>query len=835
MAMGEGPATEFGALLRRHRVAAGLTQEGLAERARLSPRGVQDLERGVNRAPRRDTLELLSAGLGLAEPERVALQALATRRHSPPALPHGGPPHNLLSSPTGLVGRERDTVAVCALLRQDDVRLLTLRGPAGVGKTRLGLDVALAVRDSFADGVFFVALAQVGAPRLVVPAIAQALGVREQGGRPLREALEEHLRGKRLLLLLDNFEHLAAAAPAVADLLATCPAVTILVTSRAALHVRGERAFPVGPLALPDADAAPPPSPEDVARSPAVDLFLRRARDVLPDFRLTAANAPTVVAICRRLDGLPLALELAAARVALLPPRTMLARLEHPLRVLTGGPCDVPARQQTLRAAIVWSHDLLDPAEQAVFRRLAACVGGCTLAAAEAICGAGAGSRGCDEAGTEADDVLEGLAALVDKSMVRQEGQADGEARFTMLATIREYALERLAASGEAEAVGRAHADYYLALAEEAEPRLTGPEQALWLARLEMEGDNLRGALRWARDGGEVARGVRLAGALWRFWYVRGHLSEGRAWLDGLLALTTNDEGPDAAVRAKALTGAGVLANIQGDYDRATALCEESLTLYRGLGDKQGMAVALNILGDVAVKQGDYERAVALSEDSLALQRERGDKRGIAVALNNLGSVVQNHHGDYGRAVVLFEESLALFQDLGEKRGIALLSTNLGEVARYRHDYRRAATLLEESLILARELGDTWIMGITITYLADVARDQNNHEQANTLYREGLALYQTMSDKVGIAGCLEGVAGASCMQGQMERAARLFGAAATLRNVIGAPLSPIGRTTYDHTVAATREALGEITFAAAWAAGQALPLEQAVVEAATKV
>ncbi len=438
----------------------------------------------------------------------------------------------------------------------------------------------------------------------------------------------------------------------------------LLVTSQMALRVRAEQQFQVLPLTAPASGRL---SPEEGERYAAVRLFVARARQARPDFQLDGDNMAAVADICRRLDGIPLALELAAARVALLPPAALLARLDRgahghtPLQLLTGGARDAPTRQRTLRAAIDWSYGLLTEDERTLLRRLAVFAGGCTLDAAEAVCPA----AGLDEFTEWDGDVLEGLASLVDKSLLRSEQGA--EPRFSMLETIRAYGLEQLAAVGETEASRRRHAAHYLVVAQRAEPALTGAEQGTWLARLEGEHDNLRAALQWSRDSGESALGLRLAGALWRFWYVRGHLSEGRAWLDGLLALTTSDKEPDvAAIRAKALTGAGVLANIQGDYDRATVLCEESLTLYRRLDDTRGAAVALSILGNLAMNQGAYARAVALSEESLALYRTLGDKRGMAVALNNLG-VVLLHQGAYERSAALCEESLTLNRELDEK------------------------------------------------------------------------------------------------------------------------------------------------------------------------
>ncbi len=841
----------FGALLRRYRRAAALSQEALAERAGLTAQGISALERGLRRAPYRETVRLLAEALGLSREERASLDAAVTRRRGPSlhaaAHPDAQQRYDLLpAAPNPLIGREHDEAAAVHLLTHDETRLLTLTGPGGVGKTRLAMQVAEGLHDRYADGVVFVSLASLNDPDLVIAAVARALGVPARGESSLLEIVSTHLRDRRMLLVLDNFEHVVEASPVVHTLLAACRRLTVLITSRAPLHIQGEHELAVPPLATPD--AAPLPPAADLARYASVTLFVSRARAAQPSFALTEANAAAIVAICRRLDGLPLAIELAAARVKLLPPPALLARLDGdpnatPLRLLTGGARDAPARQQTLRNTIAWSYDLLPAEERRVFQALAVFAGGATLEAAEAVCAAAAD----DTLGLP--NALDVLSSLVDKSLVWVVESAgdvavavDGGSRMIMLRTIREYGLERLEESGEWEAIGARHAAYYLALAEQAAPGLTGPEQTAWLARLGREEDNLRAALDWAswsegRDGETVLNGngpeigLRLGSALWRFWHTRGQVSEGRAWLEKLLALSrqVGDDAPSLAPRARALDAASALATEQGDHQRAATLLEESLRLYRRLGDRRGAATATNILGSVALRQGDYRRATALYEECLAARRDLDDPRGTAVALNNLG-IVARYEGDHQRAASLYEESLAIKRTMGDPHSVALSLNNLGEVALDRGDDERAAVLFAESLALFEEQEGRWGIALLLTNLGNLARRQGYYEQATTQYKRSLTLYREMDNRVDVGECLEGLASVAGAQGQSRRAAQLFGASAALRAATGTSVPPVDRAAIDAAIGRARAAMGDESFAQAWAAGEAMPLERVIAQ-----
>jgi predicted ATPase/transcriptional regulator with XRE-family HTH domain/uncharacterized protein HemY len=888
-------ANAFGALLRQHRTRAGLTQEELAEHAGLSVRGLVYLEHGTRR-PYPDTLQRLAEALALTPVQRDAL-ADATRST------HSGDENATLNLPplpsaaTPLIGREREVADVAALLGAPGVRLVTLTGPGGTGKTRLSLAVAAALVEDFAGGVAFVPLAVLTDPELVLPAIVAALGVKVGAGESPTEAVRVALRDRLLLLVLDNVEQVVAAAPDVAELLALCPGITLLVTSRAALHVRGEHEFAVPPMRLPDPHHLPPL--EALGEYEAIRLFVDRAQAIKPDFRLTEANARTVAGICDRLDGLPLAIELAAARIRTLTPAALLARLAKSLTMLTGGARDLPARQQTLRDTIRWSYDLLTHDERMLFRRLAVFVNGCTLEAIEAV---------CDSEGNFTIDLLDSLESLISQSLVRRGEGRDGEARYTMLQTIRAFCIEQLDARGETESLRERHAAYFLAVAEEGggEIELHGARQDVWLDRLEEEHDNLRAALDWSllRRPGEMP--LRFASALGPFWQHHGYYNEGLRRLEACLAagqgapdalradvlnhlgaiLTRQSEFErarphlesglvigrtlgDQAKIARALKSLGLLAQYQGDYATARTYDNEALTIYQALGNRNGIGGTLNNLGIIAFREADYAQARDLYEQSLAQHRMQGDQSRVANAFNNL-ALIAHLLGDYPSARRLHEEGLAILRHSGEKPTIAMSLTNLGfvcadagdagaeemlreglalyrefgnrlgaaraqlylELARHYQDERAASyDVLDECLATLRTIGEKQDVADALMALGRVAVARGEFASAHVHLRDALTIAREFNDQPRIAQHIEIMAMVAARQEAVPRAARLWGAAESVRRGIGIELAGVHAREHDREIALAQSRIEAALWLVAWQEGAAMALDRAVAEA----
>ncbi len=727
--------------------------------------------------------------------------------------------NNLPVQRTAFIGRERETADLCQLLGRTAVHLVTLTGPGGIGKTRLALQAAGEMVDQFPGGVCFVALSAIGERGLIVSAIAQAMGVHKTGNTSPQENLMESLRGlsQPMLLVLDNFEHLVSAAPLVAQMLTASPKLKVVVTSQAPLHIYGEHEFPVPPLALPDPKSIP--SLEVLSRLPAIELFVERAQAVKHQFALTRENVAAVAAICSRLDGLPLAIELAAARIKLLSPSAMLARLESRLSLLTGGARDLPTRQQTLRNTVEWSYGLLNDAEQTLLRRFSVFTGGCTLEALEAA---------CDTKGDLGLDVLDGMASLVDKSLAQQVDQVNQETRFIMLSAIREYALERLAESNDEPATRRAHAAYYLVLAEEgAEDIAAQPE---WLNRYEIEHENFRLAIDHLIKTRDAEWGLRLGTALFRFWETREHLAEGRDAIARLLAM--EGAATRSKLRARLLFAGAVLAAAQGDYGSARPLFEESLETCVKLNDNRGVAVALNAMALNVRDRGEFDAASSLFERCVAIWKDLGDPANIARALSNLASVMKLQ-GEFERASSVYDECLTMFRDLGDGIGVAWTLNYLGDVAREKADLVAARSYCEQSLSEFRRLHDNWGIASALSDLASLSCDQGNNPEARRLYGESIKLFQDLGHKRGIARALECLAMSAAARSKAEQSLHWAGAAAALRQQLGVPLVPAEQRRLEKALEFARRTLGNAAGLTAWMEGWAMPVEQAIEEALT--
>ena len=771
----------FGNLLKRLRIAGQLTQEELAERAGVSARLISDLERGVVQRSRRDTVEMLAVALELEETEKATFAALSRRKPAAPAREQAAsaPPRNLPAQTTSFVGREREISAVTSLLLQPETRLVTLTGPGGVGKTRLAIEIAERSSEAFPDGVIFVDFSAVARSNLVLPAIGRTLDTPDGSEAGHLEEIVLAVEDGRILLVLDNLEHLVDAGPDIAGLLDRCPGMKVLATSRQILQLRAEREYPVSPLGLPQSDSHQ--SLEVVEQTPAIRLFVQRAEAAQPSFALTEDNAATIAEIVRRLDGLPLAIELAAARMRLLAPTELLQRLNRSLPLLTGGPRDVPDRQQTLRAAIDWSFELLTPDEQRLFTRLAVFTGGFTLDAAEYLMDQG------DSLAPE--ETIDTLASLVEKSLIQRQASAEeitGQpaSRFRMLETIREYGLEKLATAGDREDVRDRHAAWCVDLASQSDAGLNSPEQSEWLARLQLEQENFRAALDWAIEMGRSEMALTLSGSLLRFWVTTGQFADARRLYELALDL---DPTTETAARAKVLLGIEVVSYFQGDYEAAKSYGEEGLRIYQALDERNGIGWAYGNLGLIADAEEDYSRATEL----------------------------------YSRA-------LEIFRELGDRTHTHFMLGNLGLIAHFQDDQDRAADLLEESLELSRELGNQNSVAINLSNLGLVAFALGDLDRAFDLQIEAVKLRIDTGNEASLARSFDNFAVIAVERAEHERAARLFAMAEGLRLELGTALQPNDAEFNRPYVERARENLGRERFVMLWEEGAAMAAEDAI-------
>ncbi len=867
-------AASFGQLLRRRRKALDITQEELADRVGCARSTIRMIE-GGERRPSRQLAALIAEHLRIPEEERQTFLRLARDTQEGRQAPQpGAPPNakrtegatiptNLREEPTRLIGR-RQEVAEIALLLQGGARLLTLTGPPGVGKTRLSLAVAAellygddgrefassSTDDSsegsidipksefpyphFKDGVFFVGLSAIIDPELVAPAIVQTLKLRE-AAEPALEVLKEYLQARRVILVLDNFEQLLGlkpnsldAASSLSQLIAECPYLACLVTSREPLHVRGEQQFEIAPLSWPG--MVHPHSADDMLQYPSVALFVERAQAVDHSFRLTEGNAEAVATLCARVDGLPLAIELLAARVKLLPPAALVQKFtvsdgHAALRLLSGGARDLPERHRTLRAAIGWSYDLLNKDECALFSRLGVFAGGYTLNSVEAVCNA---------RGDLLVPVLEGLQSLLDKSLLKREVIVSGEdePRYTMLETVHEYAAERLEESGGAEKVRGWFLDYCLALTAAARPHLVGAEQKVWLAKLNAEESNLRAALRWATDSGKIEIAAQMAVGLHNFWYSLGKMSEGRNWLEDLAGCGAEAGLPDG-LQIELHNCAGFLATIQYEFDKAVRLLDRSLMLSRRMGDKTKLGVTLSNLSGLETYRGNFERSATLLKEAIALFRETGDLRRVGLMLHGL-ALTANSLGDFEQAATLETEAIPLVREAGDKWHTSLALSTLGIALCKRGLFDEAESASQEAIATLEGLeGNNFPRAGAINCLAEVARGRGDPALARSLYQEAIRevrdLGHSSSSAVGVH--LYGLALLAVAEGEARKATILFSAQDSIIERLKMVYAPSSKPEFDQGVTTTKACLGEAEWASAWSQGRAMSLDEMIAYA----